>query len=125
MLYLFFMICFVLAAVLLKEYYLAAAEIAVVLVLSVFAILTRRRKERMLTQYIESITYDSESAKNSTLLNFPLLTRERPEAITTTAVPPLPLKARPLHILSTSTSRASAVLSAVMSEFLKSIMRSA
>ena len=72
MLYLFFMICFVLAAVLLKEYYLAAAEIAVVLVLSVFAILTRRRKERMLTQYIESITYDSESAKNSTLLNFPL-----------------------------------------------------
>ena len=72
MLYLFIMICFVLAAVLLKEYYLAAAEIAVVLVLSVFAILTRRRKERMLTQYIESITYDSESAKNSTLLNFPL-----------------------------------------------------
>ena len=53
-------------------YPLAAAEGAVVAVLVVAALVLRRRNQRQLSAYIESITYDTENAKNSTLLNFPL-----------------------------------------------------
>ena len=40
--------------------------------LVVVALVLRRRNQRLLSAYIESITYDTENAKNSTLLNFPL-----------------------------------------------------
>ena len=70
--YLFFLLAFVAAAVVLRQYYLAAGEGAVFVVLLVYAILARRSKEKQLAAYIESITYDTENAKNSTLQHFPL-----------------------------------------------------
>ena len=71
-LYLVCMALFAVAAFLLKHYRLAAVEGAVVLILFVVSVITRRRNARALDAYIESITYDTENAKNSTLLNFPL-----------------------------------------------------
>ena len=70
--YLFFLLAFVAAAVVLRQYYLAAGEGAVFVVLLIYAILARRSKEKQLAAYIESITYDTENAKNSTLQHFPL-----------------------------------------------------
>ncbi|MBR4472754.1 MAG: DHH family phosphoesterase [Oscillospiraceae bacterium] len=71
-LYLFFIALFALAAFLLKHYRLAIAEGVVFLVLLIVSIITRRRNAKALDAYIESITYDTENAKNSTLLSFPL-----------------------------------------------------
>ena len=51
---------------------LAAAEGIVILLLVVYSVITSRRKRRELVEYIESVTYNVESAQNSTLLNFPL-----------------------------------------------------
>jgi c-di-AMP phosphodiesterase-like protein len=51
---------------------LAIAELAVLALLIVYAIIVTRRKRRELVEYIDSITYDVQSAKNDTLLNFPL-----------------------------------------------------
>ena len=70
--YLAFLLAFAVAAVVLKEYYLAAAEGSVFLVLLIYALIVRRRREKQLAAYIESVTYDAESAKNSALLHFPL-----------------------------------------------------
>ena len=70
-----YLICLILAAVatvVMSEYYLAAAEGVVILGLVVYSILNRNRKRRALKAYIESVTYDAETAKNNTLLNFPL-----------------------------------------------------
>lgn len=53
-------------------YYLAAAEGAVIIFLIIYSLLSRRRKEKQLAAYIESVTYDTENAKNNTLMNFPL-----------------------------------------------------
>ena len=71
-LYLIFMALFALASLYFRQYFLAAAEGAVTLVLAIVAIVSRRRKNKQLSAYIESITYDTENAKNSTLLSFPL-----------------------------------------------------
>ena len=71
-LYLVFMALFALATLLLKHYWLAAAEGAVVLILFIVSVITRQRNAKALDAYIESITYDTENAKNSTLLSFPL-----------------------------------------------------
>lgn len=70
--YLFFLLVFTVATLFFRMYYLAAAEGAVVLLLVVYALIVRRRREKQLAAYIESITYDTESAKNNTLMNFPL-----------------------------------------------------
>ena len=70
--YLFFMILFALGALYFKEYLLAAAEGGVILVLLVYALIARRVREKQLTAFIESVTYDTENAKNNTLLHFPL-----------------------------------------------------
>ena len=51
---------------------LAAAEGVIVLLLIVYSVIISRRKQRELMEYIESVTYNVESAKNDTLLNFPL-----------------------------------------------------
>ena len=67
-----FMVAFAAAALSFKEYILAAAEAAVCLILAVFTLFSRRRREKKLKAYIESITYDTENAKNSTLMNFPM-----------------------------------------------------
>ena len=70
--HLLFMVFFALATLYFRMYYLAAAEGAVIVVLVVYALIARRIKERQLAAYIESVTYDTENAKNNTLMNFPL-----------------------------------------------------
>ena len=71
-LYLLCIALFALAALLCDHPKLATAEGAVFLVLLAITLLTKRREARQLAKYIESITYDTENAKNSTLLSFPL-----------------------------------------------------
>ncbi len=71
-LYLVFMGMFALASLYFKQYIMAGAEAAVILILAIIAVVTRRIKAKQLAAYIESITYDTENAKNSTLLSFPL-----------------------------------------------------
>ena len=70
--HLMFMLLFAAATLYFRMFYLAAAEGAVVAVLSVYTLIARRIKEKQLAAYIESVTYDTENAKNSTLMNFPL-----------------------------------------------------
>ena len=70
--YLFFLALFAAASLFFRQYYLAAAEGVIFAALLVYALVVRRRKEKQLSAYIESITYDTESAKNSTLIHFPL-----------------------------------------------------
>ena len=70
--YLMFMVFFALATLYFRLYYLAAAEGAVIVVLLVYTLIARRIREKQLAAYIESVTYDTENAKNSTLMNFPL-----------------------------------------------------
>ena len=70
--YLFFLVAFAVATLLLKMYELAVAEAAVILLLLVYSAFSRRRKAKQLAAYIESLTYETENAKNNTLMNFPL-----------------------------------------------------
>ena len=70
--YLICMAAFAMAALYRGDSTLAVAEGVVIAVLIVVALVLRRRNQRQLSAYIESITYDTENAKNSTLLNFPL-----------------------------------------------------
>ena len=70
--FVFFLIVFAVATLLLKNFYLAAAEGVVILGLIIYSVITRSRRRKALLAYIESVTYDAETAKNNTLLNFPL-----------------------------------------------------
>ena len=70
--YFLFLIAFAVVTLMLKYYYLAAAEGAVVLGLVVYSVVNRRKKRKALSAYIESVTYDTETAKDNTLMNFPL-----------------------------------------------------
>ena len=70
--YLFFLLVFAVASLVMRQYYLAASEGAVFVVLLVYALLAKRSKAKQLAAYIESVTYDTESAKNNTLIHFPL-----------------------------------------------------
>ena len=70
-----FLVCialFAAAALFFGQKTLAAAEGIVFLILLAITLITKRRESRQLVKYIESITYDTENAKNSTLLSFPL-----------------------------------------------------
>lgn len=71
-LYLIFLVIFAAAALFFKMYELAAAEAAVILLLLIYSFFSRKRREKQLAAYIESVTYDTENAKNNTLMNFPL-----------------------------------------------------
>ena len=71
-LYLFFMVAFAAASLLFEQYILAAVEGGIILFLVVCSLFVSRRKRRELMEYIESVTYDADTAKNNTLLNFPL-----------------------------------------------------
>ena len=53
-------------------YTLAAIEGGAILLLMIFFFLSKRRREKQLRAYIESVTYETENAKSSTLTNFPL-----------------------------------------------------
>jgi len=70
--YLLFLILFAAASLIVGQYLLAAAEGGIIAALAVYAIITGRNNRRELMEYIESITYDTETAKNNTLQNFPL-----------------------------------------------------
>ena len=70
--YLLFLVLFAAATLYFRSYYLAAAEGAVIVILLIYTIIARRARAKQLAAYIESVTYDSENAKNSTLMNFPL-----------------------------------------------------
>ena len=71
-LYLVFLVLFAAAALFFKMYELAAAEGTVILLLLIYGFFARKKREKQLAAYIESITYDTENAKNNTLMNFPL-----------------------------------------------------
>ena len=70
-LYLIIMIVFAAVTFLLNEK-LALAEGAIILILIIYSLLDARRRRKRLVDYIEDVTYNAESAKNNTLMNFPL-----------------------------------------------------
>lgn len=51
---------------------LAAAEGSIIVLLIIYSIIINHRRRREFMEYIESVTYDVETAKNDTLMNFPL-----------------------------------------------------
>lgn len=51
---------------------LAIAEAAVIVLLLIYYIIMNRRRRKEFMEYMESVTYDVETAKNDTLVNFPL-----------------------------------------------------
>ena len=73
-LYLIFLVIFAVATLILvrDRWWIAAAEGGVILVLIVYSLILRRTKRKALMRYVESVTYDTESAMNNTLQNFPL-----------------------------------------------------
>ena len=71
--FLAFLVIFAVATLLFSDrIWLAAAEGAVILALVIYSFLMRRAQRKALLEYVESVTYDTESAKNNTLQNFPL-----------------------------------------------------
>ena len=70
--YLFFLVLFAVATVFFKMYYLAAAEGVAVIIFAVYVLILKHNKSKELSEYIESVKYDTENAKNNTLMNFPL-----------------------------------------------------
>ena len=71
-LHLLFLVIFAAASMFYKLYYLAAAEGIIVLVLIIATLIIKHNKAKQLAAYIESVKYDTENAKNNTLMNFPL-----------------------------------------------------
>lgn len=51
---------------------LALAEGIVIALLIIYSLINARARRRKLVSYLEDVTYNAESAKNNTLLNFPL-----------------------------------------------------
>ena len=70
--HMFVLVAFAVATLLFGLYELAAIEAGVILLLVVISIFAKRRREKQLAAYSESITYETENAKNNTLMNFPL-----------------------------------------------------
>ena len=54
--------------------HLAIAELAITALLLIYSVVVNRRRRAELENYIESVTYDAETAKSDTLMNFPLPT---------------------------------------------------
>ena len=73
-LYLIFLVIFAVATLILvrDRWWIAAAEGGVIVALIVYSLILRRTKRKALMRYVESVTYDTESAMNKTLQNFPL-----------------------------------------------------
>ena len=70
--YILLLTVFAAASLFYKHYELAIAEGAVVCLLIILSAFVKRSREKKLKAYIESITYETENAKSSTLMNFPL-----------------------------------------------------
>jgi len=71
-LYLICLLMFALASLVLKQYYLAAGEAVVCLILAVYAHVINRKSQKDLERMLESVTYQADTARSSTLTNFPL-----------------------------------------------------
>ena len=71
-LFLILMALFAIVTFFLGDETLAIAEAGVTVLVAVYAFLDARRRRRELVEYIEGVTYDAESAKNNTLMHFPL-----------------------------------------------------
>ena len=76
-LYLIFLVIFAAATLVtgllgVQYFYLAAAEAGLILLLLIYTHFARRRRKKQLAALIEEVTYDTENAKNNTLMNFPL-----------------------------------------------------
>lgn len=70
--YVFFLVVFAAATLVCKMYILAAAECGIILLLLIYSLFAKRKRTKQLMAYIEAVTYDTENAKNNTLMNFPL-----------------------------------------------------
>ncbi len=55
-----------------QEMYLALAEAAAAVILFVVSRVSERRRQRELKKYIETVAYETEEARNSTVMSFPL-----------------------------------------------------
>jgi c-di-AMP phosphodiesterase-like protein len=51
---------------------LGYAEGAIVLLLLIYSLFSGRRRKKQVMQYLESVTYDAQTAKNDSLVNFPM-----------------------------------------------------
>ncbi len=71
-LYLLIMIAFAVITFFMGNDILAIAEAAIIVILIIYSLLDARRRRKKLVAYIEDVTYNTESAKNNTLMNFPL-----------------------------------------------------
>lgn len=71
-LYLAFLVAFAAASLFFRQYTLALAEAALILLLLVYSYFARKRRKKQLAALIEEVAYDTENAKNNTLMNFPL-----------------------------------------------------
>ena len=60
------------AALYFGQVYLALGEAAAALLVLIVSLAVRRKREKQLAAYIESVTYETENAKSSTLMSFPL-----------------------------------------------------
>ncbi len=70
-LFLLIMVLFAVATFFFNET-LAAVEAGVIVLLVIYYLLAARHRRKQLVEYIENVTYNAESAKNNTLMNFPL-----------------------------------------------------
>lgn len=66
------LVCFAATSAWHGLYEVAMAEASIIAALVVLAYYMKRKKERLLTDYLESITYVADNAKNSTIMCFPL-----------------------------------------------------
>lgn len=70
-LFFFFLVIFAITAYFFEPL-LAFIEAGVVVLLFVYSVIANRRRQKKFAEYIESVTYDVETAKNDSLVNFPL-----------------------------------------------------
>ena len=71
-LYLVILVAFAAASLFFRQYTLALAEAGVILLLLIYSYFARKRRKKQLAALIEEVAYDTENAKNNTLMNFPL-----------------------------------------------------
>ena len=70
-LFLIIMVAFAAATFFFNET-LAFVEAGIIALLVIYYLLNARKRRKQLVEYIETVTYNAESAKNNTLMNFPL-----------------------------------------------------
>ena len=70
--YLLFLIVFCVLTLIEGEYILAAGEALVILALIVYTVVAVRKKRKELVDYIESLTYETETARSNTFQTFPM-----------------------------------------------------